>query len=329
MNLIEYPKVKLAFLPTPLQKIEKLSKYLGGPSIFMKRDDMTGFLLGGNKTRKLEFLMGDALKKNIDVIITTGRTQSNWVAQAAAAAKKFGMEIFIVLCGEKNEPMQGNYLLDHMLGAQFKFVSSDEYINHLDVILQDIAKNYQKKGLKPYVLPVGGSTPLGNLGYVNGVLELIYQANQMNIKIDNIVVTTGSCGTIAGILTGLKGFNYQTKTLGITVGSSQNECINHILSLNAEMVELLGNNFKINSKDIIIYDQYIGEGYGKKTVESVEAIKLTLEKEGILLDPIYTGKAMAGLIDLIKKNSFKSDENIVFFHTGGYGGVFGHNDFFI
>ena len=198
-----------------------------------------------------------------------------------------------------------------------------------NVIMQDIAKNYQKKGLKPYILPVGGSTPLGNLGYVKGVLELIYQANQMNIKIDNIVVTAGSCGTIAGILTGLKGFNYQTKTLGITIGKSKAECVNRILSLNTEMVGLLGENFKINSKDIIIYDQYVGEGYGKKNIESIEAIQLTLEKEGILLDPVYTGKTMAGLIDLINKNSFQSDENIVFFHTGGYGGVFGHNDYFI
>jgi L-cysteate sulfo-lyase len=329
MNIIGYPKVKLAFLPTPLQKMKKLSKYLGGPSIFMKRDDMTGFLLGGNKIRKLEFLMGDALRKNVDIIITTGSIQSNWATHAAAAAKKFGMEIFLVLCGNKNESIQGNYLLDHILGAEFKFVSSEEDIEHLDVIMQDIAKNYQGKGLKPYILPVGGSTPLGNLGYVNGVLELIYQADQMNIKIDNIVVTAGSCGTIAGILTGLRGFNYQAKTLGMTIGKSKAECINRILSLNTEMVGLLGENFKINPKDIIIYDQYIGEEYGKKNIESIEAIKLTLEKEGILLDPVYTGKTMAGLIDLINKNNFQSDENIVFFHTGGYGGVFGYNDYFI
>ena len=330
MNIVGFPRIKLACLPTPLQKMENLSKLLNGPQLYIKRDDMTGLLLGGNKTRKLEFLMGDAVKKQADLIITAGRTQSNWVAQATAAARKLSMEAVLFLCGDKNEPYQGNYLLDKIMGARFKFISLDDYQNHLDEIMEDIAESYRKKGKKPYVMPRGGSTPLADLGYVNAALELLNQANQIDLKIDYIVLAAGSCGTMAGLITGLRGCSTNIKTLGVTVGRPKKECISRIATINKEIVDLLGSRFRVDENEIIIYDQYIGEGYGKRTEESIQAIETVVKKEGILLDPVYTGKAMAGLIDLIKEREFNfHQKNIVFLHTGGYGGLFGHSDYFI
>jgi len=329
MNIVDFPRIKLAHLPTPLQKMENLSKLLNGPQLYIKRDDMTGLLLGGNKARKLEFLMGNAIQKGVDLIITAGRTQSNWAAQATAAARKLGMEAFLVLCGDENEPCQGNYLLCKIMGAKFKFISLDNYQNHLDEIMEDISESYCKQGKKPYVIPRGGSTPLADLGYVNGVLELLYQANQINLRIDYIVLAAGSCGTMAGLITGLRGCSSNIKTLGVTVGRPKRECISRITTLNEEIADLLGPRFRVDKNEIIIYDQYIGEGYGKRTEESIQAIETVVKKEGILLDPVYTGKTMAGLIDLIKKREFNSNQNIVFLHTGGSGGLFGHNNYFI
>lgn len=329
MNIVNFPRVKLACLPTPLQKMENLSKLLNGPQLYIKRDDMSGLLLGGNKARKLEFLMGDAIKKKANLIIATGRTQSNWVAQAIAASSKFGMETFIVLCGKENDILQGNYLLDNILGTRFKFISLDDYQNHLDEIMEDIAESYRKQGKKPYIIPRGGSS-LGCLGYVLASLETINQANQIDLKIDYIVLAVGAGGTMAGLITGLRGCSTNIKTLGVTVGRPKKECISRIATINKEIVDLLGSRFRVDENEIIIYDQYIGEGYGKRTEESIQAIETVVKKEGILLDPTYTGKAMAGLIDLIKKREFNfHQKNIVFLHTGGYGGLFGHSDYFI
>ena len=329
MNIVNFPRVKLACLPTPLQKMENLSKLLNGPQLYIKRDDMTGLLLGGNKARKLEFLMGDAIKKKANLIITNGRIQSNWVAQTIAAASKFGMETFIVLCGKENDRLQGNYLLDKIMGARFKFISLDDYQNHLDEIMEDIAESYRKQGKKPYIIPRGGSTSLGCLGYVLASLEIISQANEMDIKADYVVVAVGSGGTMAGLLSGFEGCGTKISTIGITVGRPKKECISIIYNQNSEITnKLLGQKFQVNEKNIKIYDDYIGAGYGKKTESSIMAIQTVVRSEGILLDPIYTGKAMAGLIDLIKKGFFKKDQNIIFFHTGGIGGVFGYTHYF-
>jgi len=328
MNIVDFPRVRLAQLPTPLKKMENLSKIFNGPQLFIKRDDMTGLLLGGNKARKLEFLMGDACQKRADLIITTGRVQSNWVAQSAAAARKLGMDILLILCGKESDYCQGNYLLDKILGAKFMFVSLKEYQNNINEIMKDVAENYKKKGRKPYIMPRGGSSSLADIGNVITGLEIINEANKRNLKIDYVVTSVGSCGTIAGLLSAFKGYNSKIKTFGIIVGRQKTECISRISSFNKEIAAFLGLRYKINKEEINLYDEYMGEGYGKRTKDSIKAIEIVAQSEGIILDPVYTGKGMAGLMDLIKKGIFNSNQNIIFLHTGGTGTLFANNEYF-
>lgn len=329
MNIDDFPRVKLAQLPTPLQRMKNLSKVFYGPQLFIKRDDMTGLLLGGNKARKLEFLMGDACQKGVDLIITTGRVQSNWVAQATAAARRLGMDILLVLCGKESDYYQGNYLLDRILGAKFMFVSLKEYQKNINEIMKDVAENYKKKGRKPYIMPRGGSSPLADIGNVITGLEIINETNERNLKIDYVVVSVGSCGTIAGLLSAFKGYNSKIKTFGMIAGRQKNECISRISSFNKKIAVFLGQQYKINREEINLYDEYMGEGYGKRTKDSIKAIEIVAQSEGIILDPVYTGKAMAGLIDLIRKGTFNSNHNIVFLHTGGAGTLFANNEYFL
>jgi len=328
MNIVDFPRVRLAQLPTPLKKMENLSKIFNGPQLFIKRDDMTGLLLGGNKARKLEFLMGDACQKRADLIITTGRVQSNWVAQSAAAARKLGMDILLILCGKESDYCQGNYLLDKILGAKFMFVSLKEYQNNINEIMKDVAENYKKKGRKPYIMPRGGSSSLADIGNVITGLEIINEANKRNLKIDYVVTSVGSCGTIAGLLSAFKGYNSKIKTFGIIVGRQKTECISRISSFNKEIAAFLGLRYKINKEEINLYDEYMGEGYGKRTKDSIKAIEIVAQSEGIILDPVYTGKGMADLMDLIKKGIFNSNQNIIFLHTGGTGTLFANNEYF-
>jgi len=331
MNIIPFARVRLGLFPTPLQEMRRLTKKLRGPHLFIKRDDLSGFLLGGNKTRKLEFLLPDIMEKDADIVITTGGVQSNWVAQLAAVARNINVEVLLVLRGMKPKNLQGNYLVDRILGAKIKFVniSMDEYRQNITGIIEEIAENYRKRRRRPYVLPLGGSTPLSDLGWVNGAFELINQADEQDFKIDYVVVAGGSLGTVSGLATGFKMCNSNVKTVCISVLSNdKDECRSKISSFSQQIANLMKLDFQIDEREVDIFVDYVGPGYAERTDSSIKAIKLLAQTEGIVLDPVYTGKAMAGLIDLVKKGFLTQDDNVVFLHTGGTPSLFGYANYF-
>ena len=330
----KFKKIPLAFLPTPLEYAENLTKLLEGPRIFFKRDDCTGLAFGGNKARKLEFIMADILEKQADVIITIGGLQSNWARQTAAAARKLGLKIILVLNGKEPEEYQGNLLLDSILGCDIRYKPyTDEEEQREEAgetpITGGIAEEVKKSDKVPYIIPLGGCNPIGNLGYINAVKELKKQSEENSINIDYIVSAVGTGGTQAGIELGLRLYEMNTKCYGITISR-------HIKPKSQEITDLCNKTiecFKLElhqffSDEIIVNYNYIGEGYAIPTDESIEAIYTIAKMEGIILDPVYTGKAMAGLIDLIKRGKFKKNENIVFLHTGGEIANFAYNKFF-
>jgi len=327
-------KIPLAFLPTPLEYAENFTKLLGGPRIFFKRDDCTGLAFGGNKTRKLEYIMADVLEKQADVIITIGGLQSNWARQTAAAARKLGLKIILVLNGKEPEGYQGNLLLDSILGCDIRFKPyTDEEEQREEAgetpITGGIAEEVKKIGKVPYIIPLGGCNPIGNIGYINAVKELKKQAEENSINIDYLVSAVGTGGTQAGIELGLRLYEMNTKCYGISISR-------HIKPKSQEITDLCNQTTKyfklecsqFSPDEIEVNYDYIGERYAIPTDESIEAIYTIAKMEGIILDPVYTGKAMAGLIDLIKKGKFKKNENIVFLHTGGEIANFAYNKFF-
>lgn len=316
-----YPKANLAFLPTPLEKIERFSSEVGDINIYMKRDDNTGLAMGGNKARKLEFLMGDAKSKGADTVLTTGGPQSNHARMTAAAARRLGMEPILVLKGREPAVRQGNLLLDDLLGADVRFVDTKDY-GEIHGKMGEIASQLESRGRKPYIIPLGGSTPLGALGYVEAFLEIMNQADEMGIKVDYIVNAVGSGGTHAGLLVGAYLSGKDVEIVGISVDAEKGVFQNDIARIATECSRLLNNDREFKPEDIIVFDEYVGEGYGIVNNETVEAITLMARTEGIILGPVYTGKAMSGLIDLIKKGYFKQGSNVVFIHTGGTPALF-------
>jgi len=295
-----------------------LSKKLNGPRIFIKRDDLTGIAFGGNKTRKLEFLMGDALDQKADVIVAGVQGfQSNHLSQTAAFAKKLGMEVVIVKTSPVDnydpEEYDGNHLLQFLLGAEIRIRSQQT------LKLEDIANELREKGQRPYIISNAGSTPIGTAGYVNATLELLAQTTKMGINIDSIIHGTSSGGTQAGLIIGAKAFNIGCEILGISVSeSNKTESIKkRILKLENDSAQFLGIDITAEDEDITVIGGYSEEGYGAINEKKVEAIRLVAQTEGIFLDPVYTGTAMAGLIDLIRKGYFAQDDNVIFIHTGG------------
>lgn len=332
--LEEVNRVPLGFFPTPLERAKKLTDLLGGPNIFLKRDDCTGLAFGGNKTRKLEFVMADALEKNADVIITIGGLQSNWARQMAAAAKKLGMEVILVLNGKEPKEHQGNLLLDRILGCDIRFrpyTNEDEEKEEAGEtpITREIAEEVKKNGKIPYIIPLGAANPLGNLGYITAIKELKDQSEKSDINIDYIVLAVGTGGTQAGIELGLRFFQMNAKVYGISVSrhtKPKSKEIADLCNRTIDFFELECPRFFLD--EVTVNYDYIGKGYAIPTKECIKAIYTTARTEGIILDSVYTGKAMAGLIDLIKKGEFKKDENIVFLHTGGGPAVFAFNSIF-
>lgn len=327
MQIAELPRVKLANLPTPLQEMPNFSKKLGGPKIFIKRDNLTGVAFGGNKTRKLEFLMGDAQQNKADVIIVGVQGfQSNHLTQTAACAKKLGMDVILVKTGPEDnydpEEYDGNHLLQFILGADIK-VTIDEHSTKLEEIVEEL----KKKGHTPYIIPSAGSTPLGTVGYVNAATEILSQMTERGIKADYIVHATGSGGTQAGLILGTKAQNASTKILGISVfepehTKSMSKCISKLVKDTAQLLDL---KISLRKKDVTILDGYT-EGYGIFDKQKMDAIKLLAQTEGIFLDPVYTGSAMSGLIDLIRKGHFDKNDNIIFIHTGGNSVLFPYKE---
>lgn len=330
-----FPKADLIPLPTPLQKMENLSKALEGPDIYIKRDDLTGLAFGGNKSRKLEFIIQDALNKKADVVITWAALQSNWCLQTAAAARKFGIKPLLILFKmyELPEEYDGNLLLDYILDADVRIREAEagKVLKMEDVaeIIEEVENEVKEWGYTPYVVPIGGSMkggsmdkPLGAVGYVNAFVETLGQAQEQGLKIDFIVHATGSGGTQAGLAVGAKALSPDAKVLGISVSDDKVSFGKEVLTIAQDTVEALGLAIEIKKDDIIIFDEYIKEGYGVLNKEVSEAIRFLSLKEGIFLDPVYTGKAMAALLDLIEKGYFKRDDNVVFLHTGGTPALF-------
>ncbi len=317
------PRVRLANLPTPLQELPNLSKFLNGPRIFVKRDDLTGVAFGGNKTRKLEYLMGEAVRQQADYIITGAGFHSNWCTQTAAAAIKLGMKIVLVkkgpIEGYDPEDYDGNHLLHHLMGAEVRIVRPENFEKEQE----EIAERLRSKGHRPYIITFAGSTPPGITGYANAILELLQQSVERNIRIDYLVHTTGSGGTQAGLIIGGKALNTGIKVIGSTNGSfSIEQETQNVSRLIDETLKFLELDLKITKEDIIVYDQYAGGGYEFITEQKAEAIRIAAETEGLFLDPTYTCTAMACLIDLSKKKFFKPSDVVVFLHTGGQVALF-------
>ena len=330
MHLSRFPRVRLGHLSTPLEPMDNLSKLLGGPRLWIKRDDCTGLSTGGNKTRKLEFLMADALEQGADTIITQGATQSNHARQTAAAACKLGLECHILLedrtgSDDRSYNYNGNVFLDQLHGAT---VAKREGGADMAAEMEALADKLIGKGKKPYIIPGGGSNEIGALGYVNAALELLSQANDMGLKIDHLVHATGSAGTQAGLVTGLTACNSGIPVLGIGVRAPKDKQEGNVFALAQKTEAKLGLSDVVKREDVVANCDYVGDGYGIPTESMVEAVTLLAQQEGILLDPVYSGKGMAGLIDLVRKGHFKEGENVVFLHTGGAVALFGYPDAF-
>lgn len=327
MLLSRFPRVSLAHLPTPLEYLPRLSKHLGGPDIFVKRDDCTGLGTGGNKTRKLEFLVADAMQQNADVIITQGAVQSNHARQTAAAACKVGMACELVFekrVADADDAYlnSGNVLLDRIFGANIREVDKGTDMN---AAMEGVAEELRSQGKTPYIVPGGGSNPIGALGYVDCALELMSQANRDGIVIDHVVHATGSAGTQAGLIVGLKATSSNIPLLGIGVNAPKDVQEEKVWQLAVETAEYVGAPGCVQREDVIANCDYVGDGYGIPTKAMNDAVMLLARLEGLLFDPVYSGKGLAGMIDLVGKGHFDGAQSIVFVHTGGIAGLFGYS----
>ena len=326
MLLSRFPRVSLAHLPTPLEYMPRLSKHLGGPDIYVKRDDCTGLGTGGNKTRKLEFLVADAIDKKADVIITQGAVQSNHARQTAAAACKVGMECELifekrVVDADDAYKHSGNVLLDRIFGANIREVDKG---SDMDAAMEALAEELRGQGKTPYIVPGGGSNPIGALGYIDCALELMSQANHDRIVIDHVVHATGSAGTQAGLIVGLKATSSNIPLLGIGVNAPKDAQEEKVWKLAVETADYVGAPGCVQREDIVANCDYVGDGYGVPTESMNDAVMLLARLEGLLFDPVYSGKGLAGMIDLVTTGYFAGAKSIVFIHTGGATGLFGY-----
>ncbi len=326
MKLAKFPRIRISHGPTPLEPMKRLSDLLGGPNLWIKRDDCTGLASGGNKTRKLEYLMAQAQLQNADTIITQGATQSNHARQTAAIAAKLGMACHLLLENRTGYTFadyreSGNVFLNHLYGATMLEVSAD---TNMDAAMAELAERLTSDGKRPYVIPGGGSNPVGALGYVTCALELADQANQIGLNVDSLVHATGSAGTQAGLVLGFEGARAQIPVLGIGVRAPKQVQEERVYALACKTADMLGVSGSVARESVVANCDYVGPGYGKPTDAMIEAVNLLARTEGILLDPVYSGKGMAGLIDLIRTGHFKKGQNVVFLHTGGSVGLYGY-----
>lgn len=319
MNLAQFPRKRYTPGQTPIEKLPRFSKAVGGPDIYMKRDDLLGLTGGGNKTRKLEFLVAHALKLGADTLITSGAVQSNHCRLTLSAAVKEGMKCRLILNelipGSYDAKAGGNIFLFHLLGAEKIEVVPDE--TALNETIRKTLDNLTEKGRRGYVIPMGGSNPIGATGYVACAQEIQAQMFERSINMDAVVCASGSAGTQAGLVTGMWGCNMNIPIIGINVGVKEEGQGDTVYELVKKTAEHVGITNPIPRNAVICFDDYVGPGYSLPTPEMARAVKLLAETEGILLDPVYTGKAMAGLIDLSKKGYFKKGQNVLFVHTGG------------
>lgn len=330
MDLARFPRFRLCHAPTPLEPMDRLSALLGGPRLWVKRDDCTGLATGGNKTRKLEFLIGAALAEGADTVLTVGATQSNHVRQTAAAAAKAGLACEVLLerritdAGVEYD-RSGNVLLDGMLGARIHYVPKG---TDMDAALDALAEEIRIRGGRPYAFPAGGSSPVGALGYAWVAAEIEAQAMERGLRPAAIVHATGSAGTQAGLVAGLAANSNATPVLGIAVGKPRPVMEALVRDLASSTADLLGLRGGIDDAATVVNADYFGTAYGVPTPGMIEAVELAARQEGLLLDPVYSGKAMAGLIDLVRKGSWKTGDDVLFLHTGGIAGLFGYRSTF-
>lgn len=308
-------KFRLSIIPTHIQYLNNISEYYSR-NIYCMRDDLTGFAFGGNKTRKLDYLMYEAKERGADCIVTFGSNQSNWCRMTAAAGAACGMEVHLILDGNKPENPTGNLILDRLVGAAITYIDSDddEYVYRY---AKDYARKLEEKGRKPYFLPVGGSIPTGTLGYMNAFLEIMHYCRATSTMFDRIIVATGSAGTQAGLVAGKAASGWKGVITGISVGRNKEDQEEMVFELARDTFKDLQVGIEIERLSVKVEDSYFGEGYRKNTVEAGDAIKLYAIKEGIFLDEVYTGKAAAGMAGMIEKGEVLDNERVLFIHTGG------------
>jgi len=329
MHLARFPRVKICHAPTPLEFMPNLTKLLGGPQLWIKRDDCTGVAMGGNKNRKLEFLMGEALAQGATHVVTQGAVQSNHVRQTAAVCAKLGLKCTAVLEHrvQTNDTAyldSGNVLMDRLLGLNIEYRAGG---TDMQAAIEEVGQRLGEEGEKVYLIPGGGSNATGALGYASVALELLTQANDIGLRIDRVVHATGSAGTQAGLVAGFEALNSGIRVLGIGVRNPKDRQEAAVHKLAEATALKLGLTGGIRREAVEANCDYVGEGYGIPTESMGEAVVMLARTEAIFLDPVYSGKGMAGLIDLIRKGTFRPDENIVFVHTGGQVGLFAYADF--
>ena len=313
MNAV--PRIRFAHLPTPIEALPRLSAHLGGPRLLIKRDDQTGLALGGNKTRKLEFLVAEAIEEGADTLITAGAAQSNHCRQTAAAAAKNGLDCTLVLNGQPPAQLSANLLLDTLFGAQIVWVTERA---DRERVQMETFEQLKAQGRKPYFVPYGGSSPTGAMGYAFAVEEFMNQG----VDADWMVFGTSSGGTHAGLVLGQRVFGYKGQVLGISIDESEEWLKARVSELASEASEKLGARIQFGPQDVLASEAYCQAGYGVLTENEREAVKLFAKFEGVLLDPVYTGRAAGGMIDLIRKGFFKKDETVLFWNTGGQPALF-------
>lgn len=323
LSINELARVQINFLPTPLVELKRLSDVLNGPRILMKRDDLTGLALGGNKTRKLEFLLGEALSQDCDAVITGGAIQSNHCRQTAAAAAAVGLECHLALGGEEPALPEGNLLLDYLLGAIVHWCGDQRKGERIP----DLAAELRSQGRRPYIIPYGGSNAVGAIGFVAAVCEIKEQLFAQDNDVDYVVFASSSGGTHAGIVVGVDFYDLPMKPIGIGIdkreaGEPPYEA--ELAALANQIAEKLGIESRYTASKFQMRHEYLGGGYGIVGDLEREAIRLLAKHEGILLDPVYTGRAMGGLIDMIRNREFASGETVLFWHTGGTPALFAY-----
>src|SRR5438067_13182722 len=323
MSIEGCARFPLAQLPTPIEELKSLSRELGGPELLIKRDDQTGLALGGNKTRKLEFLVGQALEQGADTLVTAGAAQSNHCRQTAAAEAKAGLKCELILAGTKPELPNGNLLLDELLGAECHWIER----SHFPVKLSHLPEQLRAQGRKPYVIGVGGSNGVGATGYVVAMLELMEQLHVSGQRVDHILFGTSSGGTQAGIELGARITGFNGKRHGLSIDKNEPEHLEYeseVAQIANACAAYIGSDVRLGKADIKVVYGYMGEGYGVVGNLEREAIRLMARCEGIVLDPVYAGRAFGALVDLIRQGAFKRGETVLFWHTGGAPALFAY-----
>lgn len=314
-------KVDLGFFPTPVSKLNNLTQYLSGPELLIKRDDLTGLALGGNKTRKLEYILADALANGCDTIITAGATQSNHCRQTAAAAAKLQLDCHLLLGGDETAQVNGNLLLDKLFGAQLHFCGDMRKGEGI----AELAHRLKEQGKTPYIVPYGGSNELGAFAFTQAFIELTQQIDISTVS--HIIFASSSGGTHAGLMLGKALTKANLSLVGINIdksGHEHNAFADNIVALANETSALIGADFKFSNQDVILANDYLGQGYGVLGDLERNAIALLAEREGILLDPVYSGRAFGALVDMIEQGKLGKNEKVLFWHTGGAPALFSY-----